>query len=265
MSHLHPIDEHRTNARADVIFVHGLGGHHQQTWMSTGQSEQDYWPRWLAADLPDVNAWSLDYPSAISRWLGHSMPIPQRAKNILAELEQSGIGGRPIIFLCHSLGGLVVKKALNLASTGSSSAQSLLRNVRGVVFMGTPSAGASVARWGGRLQLALGFVGASARLSSLVAEMRRSDPYLLDLKNWYADNAEALGIASLVLHETRPARGILTVVEADTADLGIGGVERIPLDADHFEVCKFAHRGDMGYRKIVSFIKEALARTLVDA
>ena len=56
-----------------------------------------------------------EYPSAISRWRGHSMPIPQRARNILTELEQNDIGGRPIIFLCHSLGGLVVKKALQVS------------------------------------------------------------------------------------------------------------------------------------------------------
>ena len=214
----------------------------------------------LQPSSPRVNAWSLQYPSAISRWRGHSMPIPQRARNILTELEQNDIGGRPIIFLCHSLGGLVVKKALNLASAGQSSAVSVLGNVRGIVFMGTPSAGVSIARWIVRTRLALSLVGAGARLSSLVAEMQRADPYLLELRDWYADNAGRLGIANLVLYETKAVRGIIKVAEADSADLGIGGVERIPLDADHFELCKFGHRRETGYCKIISFIREALAR-----
>lgn len=124
MSQLYPIGKPRMDAKADVVFVHGLGGHHQHTWLSSGQSAEDGWPRWLAADLPDANVWSLGYRSTFSLWLGSAMGLYDLARNVLEGLRQGRIAERPTVFLCHSRGGLLVKKILHhLAGSGSAADQ----------------------------------------------------------------------------------------------------------------------------------------------
>ena len=47
-------------AVGDVVLVHGLGGHHHDTWQIADQPNL-FWPSWLVADIPNVNVWSLDY------------------------------------------------------------------------------------------------------------------------------------------------------------------------------------------------------------
>ncbi|KAH7383979.1 hypothetical protein BKA66DRAFT_570163 [Pyrenochaeta sp. MPI-SDFR-AT-0127] len=53
-----------------------------------------------------------------------------------------------IIFIAHSLGGLVCEEALNLSSKRQDLA-SILPNTFGVIFMGTPHGGSQLAAWGG--------------------------------------------------------------------------------------------------------------------
>jgi hypothetical protein len=55
---------------------------------------------------------------------------------------------RPIIFICHSLGGIVLKKALIIAHERADRYSSISRDTFGVMFMGTPHRGSDVAFWG---------------------------------------------------------------------------------------------------------------------
>jgi protein SERAC1 len=45
---------------------------------------------------------------------------------------------RPVIFICHSLGGIVFKDAIVEASLQGTMYEGILKNTAGVVFMGTP-------------------------------------------------------------------------------------------------------------------------------
>jgi hypothetical protein len=54
---------------------------------------------------------------------------------------------RPIIFAAHSLGGIVCESAL-LLSEKRVTLQSVFASTYGVIFMGTPHHGSSLARWG---------------------------------------------------------------------------------------------------------------------
>lgn len=62
------------------------------------------------------------------------------ARSLLKTLHDERLGQRPIFFLCHSIGGLVVKLALTEASH-SSDYRSLLQNCYGVAFFATPHRG----------------------------------------------------------------------------------------------------------------------------
>jgi hypothetical protein len=55
---------------------------------------------------------------------------------------------RPLIFICHSMGGLVVKKALVQAHEARNYYGSILDSTVGILFMGTPHYGSNIASLG---------------------------------------------------------------------------------------------------------------------
>ncbi|WP_145926700.1 alpha/beta hydrolase [Amycolatopsis orientalis] len=100
----------------DVVFVHGLDGDPYKSW--SAKRKDSFWPEWLGRDIEGLSIWSLGYDAASSRWLGDSMPIQDRAINSLAELQGHGIGQRPLCFVTHSMGDLVVEEMLLHAADG---------------------------------------------------------------------------------------------------------------------------------------------------
>src|SRR5262245_30108345 len=71
--------------------------------------------------------------------------ISDLAHELINQLQTYGWdlrSAKPVAFLAHSLGGLVLKEALiQLASSSNEAYKSLLGVVRGVVFFGVPNLG----------------------------------------------------------------------------------------------------------------------------
>ena len=77
--------------------------------------------------------------------------LDQISERIYHSFKRAGIGKRPVILICHSMGGLITKKVLNFAkeeikemNVSSSPSYDLLKNIRGVVFFSTPHYGSDV-------------------------------------------------------------------------------------------------------------------------
>jgi hypothetical protein len=43
-----------------VLFIHGLGGDADKTWLRRAQNKEA-WPLWLLEDIDDINIWSIEY------------------------------------------------------------------------------------------------------------------------------------------------------------------------------------------------------------
>ncbi|SPQ25797.1 fd481706-75f0-48d7-87ec-5e8d11456a24 [Thermothielavioides terrestris] len=108
------------DATADVIFVHGLGGSSWTTWCWRHDSSM-FWPAWLQHEqgLSEFRIFTFGYNA---NWRGPDTPLSilDFAKGLLIRMRGFGdedpsgaqpLGKRPIIFVAHSMGGLVVKKA----------------------------------------------------------------------------------------------------------------------------------------------------------
>jgi hypothetical protein len=76
-----------SNRKADVVFVHGLGGHALSTWHPQEKSDKNSWPFWLGEELPDIGIWSFGYEAEFSGWKGKATPRFDKASNLLHCLE----------------------------------------------------------------------------------------------------------------------------------------------------------------------------------
>lgn len=241
------------NARrqADVIFVHGLDGDARTTWHPQEQPAH-FWPAWLGDDCPQLGVWSLGYAVSASAWKGHAMPLYDRADNTLDLLDLDGIGQRPLAFVCHSLGGLLIKQALRNAIDAHHNPhwQALARQTRLMVFLSTPHSGASMANW-------IQYLGKLLRTTVSVAELEAHHPRLRELNNWYRDHVESLGIQTFVYYEKLPTTGLL-VVDETTANPGIPGVRPIPVDEDHRSICKPASKEAQIYRRVKRLLEDTV-------
>ena len=241
----------------DVIFVHGLDGDARTTWHPKDKPD-DFWPAWLGAELPDAGIWSLGYDARSLAWKGHSMPLYDRAKNTVDRLERAGIGSRPIGFVCHSLGGLLVKEVLRVAcSKEKENWQTIADQTVFIAFLATPHSGADMANW-------IKYIGLLLRPTVSVSELEKHDPALRQLNVWYRNNAAALRITTAVYCEKQPTAKIM-VVDETTADPGIPGVPVVPLDADHITICKPQSKGDQLYLGIKQLIEASLKEPEGDA
>ena len=75
---------------------------------------RDYLPQ----TIPNVRVLTFDYDASPALFTGPEFPekIQSHAITLVANLEGErdlgGVSNRPIIFICHGLGGLIVKSAL---------------------------------------------------------------------------------------------------------------------------------------------------------
>ena len=235
---------------ADVIFVHGLGGTARGTWHPQELNNDDnFWLMWLAQERPDLGIWSFGYQAAPSEWKGATMPLFDRASNLLEYLAINDIGERKIIFITHSMGGLLVKKMLQKAQTFRKN--SVIEQTKGIVFLSTPHTGSHLANLVDK-------IGTLARSTVSVDELKIHIPQLRELNEWYRQNVESMEIDTKVYYETKPVKGIL-VVDPDSANPGIKDVEPIATDDDHISITKPKSKDSFIYKGVNQFIKKILS------
>ena len=238
---------------ADVVFVHGLDGDAESTW-HTGNDKQTSWPHWLGEDYPQLGIWSLGYAASSLAWRGHTMPLYDRATATLEILDLDRIGQRPVVFICHSLGGLLIKQALRIAKDAPNRDwQAIIEQTRQLVFLSTPHSGSDMASW-------LKYIGGLLQTTVSVEELEAHHPRLRELNTWYRDHVAGLNINTYVFFEKRKTKKILVVNET-SADPGIPGVRPIPLDEDHISICKPVDRKAIVYRRITRLLEPLLNET----
>jgi pimeloyl-ACP methyl ester carboxylesterase len=151
-------------AKVDIVLVHGLNGSPEGTWTSP---DGTYWPAdLLPASLRGLQANILVYgynADVYSRRNDRSASdnfIHQHAQTLVTSLtlyrRSEGIYKNPIIWVCHSLGGILVKRALlysnDLRTAHHEHYRSIYVSTYGLMFLGTPHTGSDAATWGLMLQ-----------------------------------------------------------------------------------------------------------------
>jgi hypothetical protein len=240
-----------SECRGDVVFVHGLGGDALTTWQPAENTDpQNSWLYWLGQDILGIRVWSLGYEAEAFAWKGNTMPLYDQATNLLETLDADGLGSKPLFFITHSLGGLVVKQMLrNAVDSGNSQWKAIVEKTQGIVFISTPHSGSDMANW-------IKYLGGILKTVS-VAELESHDPQLRGLNSWYRNHEQFGQISIKVYCEKKKTSGILVVNET-SADPGIQGIAPIPMYDDHVSICKPSSQQALIYKGVKKFVGQSL-------
>lgn len=264
MATIERIDDMTARAgRPHVIFVHGLGGHPHSTWMHDANNPAALWPRWIAKDT-GCPVWLLGYDAALSGWQAGAMPLPFQGTAVLEALSTApGLQGQPLVLIGHSLGGLVIKTALqDVGNGGVPRFQWVLDCLKGVVFAATPHIGAELATLAAALRLAM-------RTNDQVGSMKLHDPHLAKLNQHFLLLQQKRGFKVRAFAETRgvplpspwwmPFRGpTLRVVNSSSSETWMVAEPAVMLPEDHFSICKPTSRDAQIHKSVVKFLSEVL-------
>lgn len=243
-----------------VIFVHGLGGDARSTWMHDPKDHTTLWPSWIGEDV-GCNVWVAGYGAALSGWTDAAMHLTDLGEGLFAALQvEQGLQGRSIVLVGHSLGGLVIKSGMTQAQVlGDSHRLTLLERIAGVVFVGTPHQGASLATVADKLRLLL-------RTNPQVTNMVNDDAWLKLLNGQFRSLHVQRSFGVRVFFESKGVlvgRRILglaigrrqLIVDRNSSDPGIAGVIPTAIEGDHIEIAKPKSRQALIHKALVEFLR----------
>jgi pimeloyl-ACP methyl ester carboxylesterase len=256
----------KPNREADIVFIHGLGGASHATWRHgiLGKDGHFFWPEELGKDLPTFAIWSLGYPAGFTALGKPGMIIEKRAGNLSQKLANAGVGVRPIFFITHSMGGLIVKSLIVDSQTQADlERKRLVSMIRGIIFCATPHRGSAFADAAGILGKVFG--GSQAHVDEMRANAESLDFLHEQFIEWHRNyNVPVQSYAENVgLFRTRPlARPIPIglVVPRASANTDIAGHTVRDVDEDHLTLVKPSNRQHDVYAGVLRFIKDNQAR-----
>ncbi|XP_042912246.1 protein SERAC1 isoform X1 [Parasteatoda tepidariorum] len=269
---------------ADVIFIHGINGATFWTWRQSDNMKKyirDYnpvdsnildfsslvshylhsytfcWPKdWLAVDFPNVRILSIDYHTELNK--KKSIKSEQKGKEIfcsktkllLSSLLKANVGEKPIIWVTHSMGGLLLKQLLIEASESQDDKANLItKNTTGIIFFSVPHKGSELASF-------MQSVSYIFKPSVDVSQLQRDSPLLLSLHNDFMKIVKNNNIGVLSFAETKKSKWLLNweLVSKESAYPGFGEFNLLPVD--HLSTCKPESRDSTVYLKIKGFLQQ---------
>ncbi|GAP92242.1 putative RAS-2 protein [Rosellinia necatrix] len=280
-------------ATVDIVFVHGLQGHPERSWTYSESYQRQaprrsikevllrrsssrlvvqdtpadpvFWPRDLLAasgDFADsrILLWGYD-TQVVGHFFGANdqQNISQHGHNLLVALQQERKEDphRPLLFVAHSLGGIIVKVALGNSRGSRHQPQflSIYESTRGIVFLGTPHGGSQTANWG---LVASNIIKCALQdpAESVLRGLRPNNELLENLQKTFLEMLEDGHFGVHSFYETKAMMGIYgingMVVPYESALVGHARKEVVAgIHANHSEICKFRDRYDHGF-KVVS-------------
>lgn len=245
----------------DIVFVHGLGGSARRTWCWK-RDVANFWPQWLPEDLQFAphRISSFGY-NANFKGAATNLDITDFAKDLLlhlhAILRRDDSHAGPIIFVAHSMGGLVVKKAYVLGKHHREYSD-LIARVSGIIFLATPHHGSHFAR---TLNNILAAVPLGVSPKHYVADLDKQSNSINDINVSFSQCCQELSLASF--YETLKTSLHLKkvyIVEKESAVLGYANEVSAPLHADHHTACKFRDKMDPNFIKVQDTLRTWINR-----
>ncbi|KAF2967343.1 hypothetical protein GQX73_g6206 [Xylaria multiplex] len=284
-------------ASIDIVFVHGLQGHPEKTWTYTGNTDRQvgkrsirdkllrrtsgkaieqsitgdsvFWPRDLLASSGDfaqsrILVWGYDTQVAHFFSASDQQNISQHGNNFLIALQQERKEDpkRPLLFVAHSLGGIIVKVALRNSRGSKHQPQylSIYESTRGIIFLGTPHGGSHTANWG---LVASNIIKCTLQepAERVLRGLTPNNELLENLRKMFLEMLEDGHFGVHSFYETKAMTGIYgingLVVPYESALVGHAKKEVVVgIHASHSEICKFRDKYDPGYKAVFGAMQD---------
>lgn len=231
-----------------------------------GSNTNVFWPRdLLAPKLPKARIYTWGYDADIkkafsatsqSNIFNHST---QLMNDIADEQAEGSLPNRRIIFVAHSLGGLIVKDALKKASTSVQSHISNIRNdVLRVCFLGTPHRGSSTAKLG-RIVYNMNLAYYNAN-TELLSELERNSSTLERIGEDFSILLHQRNFKIYSFRETIQTKGVM-IVEKDSSTIEIAEEGKGEINKNHSDMTKFPDEEDTGFTRVLGVLKRWLSES----
>ncbi|RJE26009.1 LipA and NB-ARC [Aspergillus sclerotialis] len=247
--------------KRSIVAVHGLNGNATMTWTS----ENICWlkhPDFLPKYIPNARVLVWGYNANVSSIAGptSSDGILQHAHSLVHQLEADrdpeDATTRLMIFLCHSLGGIIVKRALAYSASRKSSKlahiQLIYTSTYAILFFGTPHTGSRKAELLGNLQnlvhLAMPkkVINFEDNLSEILQNINdQFAPLMAEFRIYFFWEQ----------HKTDLKYTKDYIVEESSAAPTLDNTERCGNAADHSEMCKFNSNSSQGFRTAIAALR----------
>lgn len=252
------------DAEVDICFIHGLTGNRDATWTYKGQ--QKPWPELLIpAELKGLKARIITFgydAYVIQKKHASSNSMTDHAEDLLGKLtlnrEKVNALDRKLIFIAHSLGGLVAKQAiLDSKDSPEPESRKLYESLIGIVFMGTPHTGSGIANWA---TLPASAIGIFKSANTFLLEILQTDSELLKKLNTsflkhLRTLREAPGgkqIQVICFYEELGMTKIGKIVTKESATFASD--EPLSIYANHSEMVKFGSVDDDAFQNVLGYV-----------
>lgn len=218
-----------------------------------------FWPRdLLPARLPQARIWTWGYDVDINNLLSATsqLSVFRHADALLSDLADldNSLTSKPVhfVFVAHSLGGLVVKDALNKSRSSRTYVSKIYNTTGGVCFLGTPHRGSATATLG-RIAFDISKLFFQQPATHVLRSLEVNSEVLDRIGQGFS---EILVDQKLKIHsfsEEIPTKGIM-VVNNFSSSIGDGLETRNSIPANHEDMTKFDSDSDVGFTRICAVL-----------
>ncbi|KAI1127148.1 hypothetical protein F5Y10DRAFT_243265 [Nemania abortiva] len=251
-------DTKNYSSDVDLVLVHGFGGDPFETWTYQEDGTSVFWPEdLLIEETPQTRILSFGYEVG-ERIVG---TIRDYARTLIVYLNsQRGDDAktRPIVFLGHCLGGLIIKQALRFAAK-ETRYNSIAVATKSIMFFGTPHNGGDKKGW---LEIAKKYKALGSKCKMIDILSKNTDD-LIEIDEDFRQLTSKYTIVNFT--EMRKMKGAKdVVVDKTSANFTCSlGFQSVPVDANHIGICKFIDNEDETFKEVCGVIKQAVGEKAV--